>query len=121
MRISIQATETGFVQSGSGTDNQQRGGGLAYPDEIAINGRIYRLVSDSGEMWGKREIAEYLGISVSRVIQKPWTMPDYGEALRGKPLGTRAYTREEAIEWLSIPERERRRRYRELSEGGSQS
>ena len=91
-------------------------------DYVEIDGVKYQRVADSNEMWGMKEIAEYLGYFHSN--GKPNTNNLYRNVMeenikfpyfqKQKAMnGRKPWKKKEVIDWLSIPIAKRREMYRE--------
>lgn len=59
---------------------------------------------------GRTYIRQYLGVSNATMSRNPWNFPppDFGKGLKRRE---KRYTEKEVIEWLSKPEKIRRRIY----------
>ena len=93
-----------------------------FNDRVEIDGEIYRNTSQT-EMWGMKEIANYLGNmhsdgtpNVNNLYKdKESVFIKFPNFERDKALkGRKPWTKDEVIRWLSIPKNERLRMYREM-------
>lgn len=71
-------------------------------------------------MVGRKYIAEKLECSNSELSKRPWNFPDFGVKVYGF-YNPKPYTKQEVDSWLSIPAKERRRRYREWKEKNNEN
>jgi hypothetical protein len=57
------------------------------------------LLRETGrdEMWGRKDIANYLGISPSRLSECPWLFPFFGQGMKRKRNAT--WTKREVVQW----------------------
>lgn len=57
------------------------------------------LLRETGrdEMWGRKDIAKYIGISTQRLSECPWLLPFYGQGMRRKRNAI--WTKREVIQW----------------------
>ena len=84
-------------------------------NRINIAGEEYILIPAKEYMadkMGRAEIREYLEVSNVTLTRKPWMFPDFGKALKGH-VGVKPYTRGQVMDWLSIPEKKRKKLYLE--------
>lgn len=79
--------------------------------KIILDGVEYLLIPVEEEFVGKKFVREYLGISHTTVYRKPWLFPDFGKAMESVE---RPYRRKDILDWLSIPESQRKRMYEEF-------
>ena len=91
-------------------------------DYVEIDGVKYQRVADSNEMWGMKEIAEYLGYFHSNgkpntnnlyrnVMEENIKFPYFQKQKAMK--GRKPWKKKEVIDWLSIPIAKRREMYKE--------
>ena len=86
---------------------------------VGEDGRKYVLVpvkDTATDKVGRQYIMEKLGITKSSLSRAPWDFPDFGVKLRNAHRGAKPYTRKEVDDWLSIPQRIRKKRYIEWRE-----
>lgn len=66
-------------------------------------------------MVGRKYICSKLAITNGCLSKTPWHFPDFGEKIYGH-YGAEPYTKEEVDEWLAIPAKVRRGKYKEWKE-----
>lgn len=84
-------------------------------DTLEIHGQTFVLTPIDeymDEKVGREEIRSYLECDRMTLFRKPWVFPDFGVALQGK-RGAKPYSRKQVLDWLSIPEKKRKRLYEE--------
>lgn len=84
-------------------------------DTIRIQDKTYVLKPIEeymDERIGREEIASYLECNRAMLSRKPWIFPDFGEAVKGL-RGAKPYRRQDVLDWLSIPEKKRKRLFLE--------
>lgn len=80
-------------------------------DKIVLDGKVYELVNKpEEEKVGRQFVAECLGCTVNNTYQRPWLLPDFGEALK---TDKRPYNKTDVREWLAIPLPKRKELYKE--------
>ena len=61
------------------------------------------------EVWGRKEICQYLGISRSCLSESPWILPYFGAGMIGKRNAR--WFKSEVVLWLSRPIAELKEEY----------
>lgn len=79
-------------------------------EKIEIKGEKFYLIPAEDDYVGRNFVREFLGISKVSTYKSMWNYPDFGEALKDN---SRPYKREDLIAWLTIPDKKRRRMYKE--------
>ena len=69
----------------------------------------YKSLSDDIEMWGRREIAKFLGISYQRLCECPWLLPDNGGGKRRRR--NVKWPKREVLRWHSKSREQLKKEY----------
>ena len=97
-------------------------------DTIVVDGNVYRLDRSSSELWGRKEIAEYLGYR--RADGTVNTSNMYCDCARVRILfpgcnmelaenSARPWTKKECVDWLTKPKSERMEIYLKSKESNN--